>query len=76
MNTNGNNSIFFIDFAPLPVVCRTERESNPNQIKVGRGYLINKNSIWIDGDGDSYGKVYDLKGNYVGQMLLSHFRCI
>ena len=60
----------------IPVICRSTRESNPNQIIVDKPYMIDRFSIWIDHDGDSYGTVYDLRGNRIGQMLLSHFRCI
>lgn len=60
----------------LLVICRSIRKSNPNQIVVGRLYIIDKLSIYIDSDGDAYGTVYDQDENVVGQMLLSHFRCI
>lgn len=66
----------FLEISKLPVICRSVRESNPNQIIVDKAYMIDRFSIWIDRDGDSYGTVYDLHGNRVGIMLLSHFRCI
>lgn len=66
----------FIEISKLPVICRSIRESNPSQITVDKPYVIDRHSIWIDRDGDSYGTVYDLQGNRIGQMLLSHFRCI
>ena len=60
----------------LPVICRSIRESNPDQITIGTQYVVDRFSIWIDGDGDTYGVIYDLKGRRIGEMLLSHFRCI
>ena len=64
-----------VKIAYLPVVCITIRESRPDQIKVDNEYMIDRLSIWIDRDGDSYGTVYDLNNNRVGEMMLSHFRC-
>lgn len=71
-----NPDEFFTSTSMMPVVCRTIRESKPDQIVIDRAYVIDKDSIWIDRDGDSYGTVYDTNGNRIGQMLLSHFRCI
>lgn len=62
------------NIAFLPVVCISIRESKPEQIKVGEYYSIDRLSIWIDRDGDTYGVVYDAMNNRVGDMLLSHFR--
>ena len=54
------------------VMCRSIRETSPNQIAVGKEYMLDKASIWIDSDGDSYGVIYDNEKK-VGQMKLSHF---
>ncbi|WP_395546770.1 MULTISPECIES: hypothetical protein [unclassified Lacrimispora] len=59
----------------LPVICISIRESVPDQIKVDHEYMIDRLSIWIDREGDSYGTVYDAKNRRVGEMMLSHFRC-
>jgi len=59
----------------LPVKCISVRESNPDQIKIGERYEIDRLSIWIDGDGDAYGVVY-FKGRRIGDMLLKHFSCL
>ena len=58
----------------LHVICRSIRESNPNQIVIGGQYMIDRLSILIDEDGDAYGTVYDQNGNRVGNLLLSHFK--
>ena len=56
----------------MDVVCISERPDY-KQIQKGNRYRINRMSTWIDSDGDSYGMVYDLNHNYVGQLKLSHF---
>ena len=59
----------------MDVVCISERPGF-KQIQKGNRYRINRISTWIDSDGDSYGMVYDLNHNYVGQLKLSHFRSV
>lgn len=44
------------------------------RIKKGNFYYINRESIWIDSDGEAYGKVYSTNNDYIGQMLLSRFQ--
>lgn len=46
------------------------------RIKKGEFYYINRESIWIDCDGDAYGGVYSINNDYIGQMLLSHFQSL
>ena len=53
------------NIAMLPVRCISIRESNPTQITVGHGYVVDRLSI-----------VYDCKGNRLGNMLLKHFSCL
>lgn len=65
--------MYFDNIAFLPVVCISERMSMANQIQVGSKYFLDRMTIWIDSDGDSYGIVYDDYGNRVGQLKLSHF---
>lgn len=60
----------------LAVRCISDRSEMPGQIEVGHAYLIEKDSIWLDADGDVYGTVYDTSWNRVGQMLLSHFTSV
>jgi len=57
----------------MPVRCISERSSRPNQITVGKAYLIDRNSIWIDNDGDVFGMIFNTDGSNIGQMKLSHF---
>lgn len=64
-----------INIAYLPVVCISVRESIPDQIKIDEEYIIDRLSVYLDMDGDSYGMVYDLSMNRIGNMKLSHFRC-
>lgn len=59
----------------MPVICISVRTSMPNQISIGKYYMIDQSSIWIDGDGDAYGDVYE-NGSKIGQMLLSHFKSV
>ena len=65
-----NNNIDY-----LPVVCISVRESIPDQIKIDGEYIIDRLSIYLYMDGDSYGIVYDSSMNRIGNMKLSHFRC-
>ena len=44
------------------------------RIKKGDFYYINRESIWIDYDGEAYGKVYSINNDCIGQMLLSRFQ--
>lgn len=60
----------------LPVRCISTRSSNLNSLIVGQQYTIDRLSIYIDGDGDAYGIVYDLMGKRIGNMLLKHFSCL
>ena len=60
--------------AYLPVICISERKSMPGQITVGEYYMLDRLSVFIDGDGDAFGVFYDASNNRVGNLLLSHFR--
>ena len=55
------------------VTCISERETNKGQITIGKKYMIDRLSIWIDRDGDAYGEVFGMDGYRVGDMLLRHF---
>ena len=59
----------------IPVVCITIRDSKPDQISINEKYFLDRLTIWIDHDGDSYGVVYNQLGNRIGEIMLSHFRC-
>lgn len=59
----------------MNVVCINERRGRPGQITVGKEYTIDRDSIYIDCDGDVYGEVY-LGKWCVGRMNLSHFKSI
>ena len=58
----------------IKVKCISERTGVVTQLKIGKKYMIDKNSIWIDCDGDSYGTVYDMFSRRIGVMKLSHFK--
>ena len=66
----------------MKVICISERKSKYIEkgelscIKKGEVYYINKESIWVDCDGDAYGEVYSANNDYIGQMLLSHFQTL
>ena len=66
----------------MKVICISERKSKYiekrelSRIKKGEVYYINKESIWVDCDGDAYGEVYSTDNEYIGQMLLSHFQSL
>ena len=63
----------------MNVICISERTGGFTKIcpiKKGDFYCINKDSIWIDCDGDAYGEVYSTDNEYIGQMLLSHFQSL
>ena len=60
------------------VKCISIRESFPEQIKRDETYYINPDSIFIDTDGDTIGRVYadsELE-NEVGSLMLKHFYTI
>ena len=42
-------------------------------LQQGEFYIIRRNSIWIDADGDAYASVYKKDGTWVGQYKLNHF---
>lgn len=63
--------------AMMKVICifeKTDGFINDNLccIKKGEFYYINRESIWIDCDGNVYGEVYSTNNDDIGQMLLSH----
>ncbi len=58
----------------LPVICRSPRVTCANQLKVGEHYYIDRNTLYIDRDGDAYATVLKEDGLEVGNMLLSHFK--
>lgn len=68
--------------AMMKVICISERTGGFIKkgklycIKKGEFYYINKESIWVDCDGDAYGEVYSTDNEYIGQMLLSHFQSL
>lgn len=65
------NSLEFQIYAPMR--CVSERKTNPDQIRIGRTYLLDRLSVWTDSDGDTYGEFYNMGHVYVGQLKLSHF---
>lgn len=64
------------NIAMLDVKCIKERLDFPFQIIKGERYILDRMTVWIDGDGDAYGVFYDMKGNRLGALLLSHFSCL
>ncbi len=62
------NSVTFI-----PVICISERALRPGQIKIGKNYLIDRFSIWIDADGDAFADIFDEEQKYIGHLALSYF---
>ena len=66
----------------MKVICISERKGKYIKngklscIKKGEFYHIDRESIWIDCDGDAYGEVYSTNNDYIGQMLLSHFQSL
>ncbi len=57
----------------MHVRCRSIRDTFPNQIEVGQSYFIERETIYIDEDGDAYGLVYDIDFNLIGNIKLAHF---
>ena len=58
------------------VKCISEREpSLLSLIEVGKIYYIDETSLYVDSDGDEYGKIYKDKWRkeYIGNMLTKHF---
>lgn len=64
---------FTHNIVAMKVKCVSERPGMPEQIREGNDYLIDRMSIWIDGDGVAYGVVYDMQYRRVGQLRLNHF---
>lgn len=62
--------------AMIAVMCISERKGFPGQLKVDERYILDRMTIWIDIDGDAYGTFYDRMMNRVGELKLSHFRCL
>lgn len=60
----------------MNVICIYKRPAHTVPIEEGKFYQIDRNSIWLDADGDAYGKVYDMSGKYIGEMMLLHFKSI
>ena len=66
----------------MKVICISERKSKYiekgelSRIKKGEVYYVNRESIWVDCDGDAYGEVYSTNNEYIGQMLLNHFQTL
>lgn len=62
------------------VKCISIREDFPEQIKIGKKYWIDPASLWTDGDGDEWIKVYssldNKEKNFIAQMKLEHFQTI
>ena len=62
------NKCFIIQF-PQKVKCISEDIG----IKKDFQYLLDLASVWMDNDGDSYGTIYSLTEEHIGQKKLSHF---
>lgn len=60
--------------AMMPVVCISQRELSGTDID--EVYSIERSTIFIDRDGDTYGDVYNRDGKRVGTMLLKHFKTL
>lgn len=65
----------------MKVICifeKTDGFINDNLccIKKGEFYYINRESIWIDCNGNVYGEVYSTNNDDIGQMLLSYFQSL
>lgn len=61
----------------MKTICISGREGFPNFLKVGEEYWIDPDSIYKDGDGSVYVRVWEdaRKQREVGVALLSHFSC-
>ncbi len=70
-----DNSLFlpFSLATCMSVICISERKSMPGQIVVGERYTLDRQTIYIDSDGDAFGVFYDARRNRVGNLRLSHF---
>ena len=55
------------------VQCITERETCPFQVRKGYEYVLDLKSVYIDSDGDAYGRIFNLNGECIGYMMLKHF---
>lgn len=64
------------NIAMLEVKCIKTRNNFPNQIIKGQRYILDRMTVWMDEDGDAFGMFYDMNGNRIGQLLLSHFSCL
>lgn len=58
----------------MAVQCMKTRELNSTY--EGRTYYIDYKSIWIDGDGDTFGNCHSENGQFLGQVNLSRFMTI
>jgi len=58
------------------VTCISIRNNYPDQVTIGENYYIDLNSIYIDGDGDTFADVYKdrEKQQSIGYLALKHFR--
>lgn len=56
----------------IRAICISEREGF-NQIKKGKAYLIETNSLIVDIDGDAYANIYTEDKQHIANMLLKHF---
>lgn len=63
----------FTDSVFIPVKCQSIRNSVPFQIKIGKRYLLNRESMTIDRDGDIFVDVYDTEYHNIGRMKIDHF---
>lgn len=57
----------------IKVKCISERSSFKNQIIIGKVYIIDRDSLYIDNDGDIYIDVYEVNYNLIGRMNINHF---
>ena len=60
----------------MNVVCIYVKPAHNLPLENGKQYQVSRDSIWLDSDGDAYGKVYDMSGKFLGEMMLLHFKSI
>lgn len=60
----------------MPVQCISERKGY-NKLVIGNKYLLDRDSIYIDFEGDAFADVYeDENSRKIGMYQLSHFMSV
>lgn len=57
------------------IICVNTRRTFPSQLQIGKVYYLNEDTVFLDYEGDSYGRIYSdpYLNIEVGNMLLDHF---